>query len=166
MSLRHCAIACIVLALAACKAPAPPADEPARQQQDIAAVHAFVDHVRDTFNAGNLDTFMQVFTEDAIQFNQGYPDVEGKAAIRKQYADALAQNDIKVEFHTKEVLVSGDLAYEAGTYDIIIRPRADPKAAPLTVTNRHVHVLRRQADGSWKTWRMMTNNTIPAAPPK
>jgi uncharacterized protein (TIGR02246 family) len=164
--MRHAVTAFIFIALSACKAPSPPTDDAIRQQQDVAAVHAFVDHVRDTFNGGNLDTFMGVFTEDAIQFNQGYPDVVGKAAIRKQYEDALAQNDIKVEFNTREVQVSGDLAYESGTYNIIVRPRGDPEAAPLVVTNRHMHALKRQADGTWKTWRMMTNNTIPVAPPK
>ena len=116
--MRHAVTAFIFIALSACKAPSPPADAAVSQQQDVAAVHAFVDHVRDTFNGGNLDTFMEVFTDDAIQLNQGYPDVVGKAAIRKQYEDALAQNDIKVEFNTKEVLVSGELAYESGTYNI------------------------------------------------
>jgi uncharacterized protein (TIGR02246 family) len=164
--MRHAAVVVILLALGACKAPAPPATDAARQQADVAAVRAFVEHVGETFNSGSLDTFMQVFTEDAIQFNQGFADVVGKAAIRKQYENALATNDIKVAFHTQEVTVSGDLAYEGGTYDIFIRPRSDPQAAPLTVTNRHVHVLKRQADGSWKTWRMMTNNTLPAAAPK
>jgi len=164
--MRHAAIVVIALALGACTSAAPPATDDARQQSDIAAVRAFVDSVGETFNSGSLDAFMQVFTEDAIQFNQGFADVVGKPAIRKLYEEALATNDIKVAFHTQEVTVSGDLAYEGGTYDILIRPRSDPKAAPLTVTNRHVHVLKRQADGSWKTWRMMTNNTLPAVAPK
>lgn len=164
--MRHAAVVFIALVLAACKAPSPAGADDARQKADLAAVRAFVDRVGETFNSGNLDSFMQVFTDDAIQFNQGFADVVGKAAIRKLYEDALATNDIKVAFHTQEVAVSGGLAYEGGTYDIIIRPRSDPKAAPVTVTNRHVHVLKRQADGSWKTWRMMTNNTIPAAAPK
>jgi uncharacterized protein (TIGR02246 family) len=164
--MRHAAIVFIALTLCACKAPAPSAESDASHQAELATVRAFVDHVGETFNSGSLDSFMEVFTEDAIQFNQGFPDVVGKAAIRKQYEDALAQNDLKVVFHTQEVAVSGELAYEGGTYDIIIRPRSDPKVEPLTVTNRHVHVLKRQADGSWKTWRMMTNNTIPAAAPK
>ena len=164
--MRHAVTVFVLLALSACKAPSPPMDDAVSQQQDVAAVHAFVDHVRDTFNGGTLDTFMEVFTDDAIQFNQGFPDVVGKAAIRKQYEDALAQNDIKVEFNTREVEVSGDLAYESGTYNIILRPRGDPKATPLVVTNRHMHVLKRQAGGTWKTWRMMTNNTIPLAAPQ
>jgi uncharacterized protein (TIGR02246 family) len=166
MSMRLAAIVFIALALGACKAPAPAATDDSRHQADLAAVRAFVDNVGTTFNSGNLDAFMQVFTEDAIQFNQGFADVVGKVAIRKQYEDALAANDLKVVFHTQEVSVSGELAYEGGTYDIIIRPKSDPKAVPVTVTNRHVHVLKRQADGSWKTWRMMTNNTLPAAAPK
>jgi ketosteroid isomerase-like protein len=107
-----------------------------------------------------------VFTEDAVQFNPGMPDVVGRDAIRRLYADALSQNDIKVQFHTREVVVAGDIAYEGGTYDIILKPRNDPKAASITVTNRHVHVLKRQADGAWKTWRMMTNSEAAVAAPQ
>jgi uncharacterized protein (TIGR02246 family) len=166
MSLRRALIP-VLLCIAGCGTKAPPlADTAARQQQDVAAVHAFIDQVRDTFNGGDLDTFMQVFTEDAVQFNPGMPDVVGRDAIRRLYADALSQNDIKVQFHTREVVVAGDIAYEGGTYDIILKPRNDPKAASITVTNRHVHVLKRQADGAWKTWRMMTNSEAAVAAPQ
>lgn len=27
----------------------------------------------------------------------------------------------------------------------------------LGVHNNHIHIFKRQADGQWKTWRMMTN---------
>jgi ketosteroid isomerase-like protein len=25
--------------------------------------------------------------------------------------------------------------------------------------NRHLHILKREPDGTWKTWRMMVNST-------
>jgi uncharacterized protein (TIGR02246 family) len=126
-------------------------------EQDVASVRAFLDHVETTFNGGNLDRFIDVFADDAVMLGQNQPDAMGKAAIRKVYADALAQYDMKVEFHTLEIEVAGNLAYERGTYALHLRSRADASKS-ADVTNRHIHVLRRQPDGSWKTWRMMTNS--------
>jgi ketosteroid isomerase-like protein len=79
--------------------------------------------------------------------------------------NSRSAHDGKVQFNTREVVVAGDIAFEGGTYHIILKPRNDPKAAPFTVTNRHVHVLKRQADGSWKAWRMMTNSEVSVAAP-
>jgi uncharacterized protein (TIGR02246 family) len=126
-------------------------------EQDVASVRAFLDHIQTTFNAGNLDPFIDVFADDAVMLAPNQPDAVGKAAIRKVYEDALAQYDLKVEFHTTEIEVAGNLAYERGTYALHLRDRADASKG-ADVTSRHIHVLRRQPDGSWKTWRMMTNS--------
>lgn len=32
-------------------------------------------------------------------------------------------------------------------------------------TSRHIHILKRQDDGSWKTWRMMSNSAQPLPAP-
>lgn len=124
---------------------------------DDTSVRAFLAHVQQSFNSGDFENFMQVFTEDAMQLSAGLPDTVGRPAIRKVYEQALADNDIKVEFHTLEIKVAGDLAYERGTYTLHINRRSDG-AHVADVTNRHMHILRRQQDGSWKTWRMMTNS--------
>jgi hypothetical protein len=31
------------------------------------------------------------------------------------------------------------------------------------VKNKHIHILKRQSDGTWKTWRLMTNSAAPAS---
>ncbi len=134
----------------------------AQPKADVQSVRDFLTHVQRSFNGGDFEQFMSVFTDDAIQLSAGLPDTIGKAAIRKVYEDALATNDIKVEFHTTEIRVAGDLAFERGTFTIHISRRADG-AHVADVTSRHIHVLRRQPDGSWKTWRMMTNSAAPPA---
>lgn len=73
---------------------------------------------------------------------------------------------MKMRFDTQEMAIDGGLAYERGTYMIEAADRANPAAA-LTLKGRHVHIFRRQADGSWKGWRLMENSTDatpPAAP--
>jgi uncharacterized protein (TIGR02246 family) len=151
-------IAMLALPLWGCSGrPTPTSVAAVPAEQDPASVRAFLDHVQTTFNAGNLDQFIEVFADDAVMLAPNQPDAVGKTAIRKVYEAALAQYDLKVEFHTTEIEVAGNLAYERGTYTLHLRDRADASKGADN-TNRHIHVLRRQPDGSWKTWRMMTNS--------
>jgi uncharacterized protein (TIGR02246 family) len=123
---------------------------------DVTAIRALLDRVEQSFNTGNLDAFMPVFAKDAVVMGNGAPDVIGSDAIRQMYADVLAQVDMTVDLVTDELEVFGDFAYERGTYTLRV---SDKKTGAVLqeVKNRHVHVFRRQRDGSWKTWRMMTN---------
>jgi uncharacterized protein (TIGR02246 family) len=149
-------LACVILLAAGAGKFSLSAPTARSSMADEDSVRAFLAHVQQSFNSGDLDDFMQVFTEDTVQLAEGIPDTVGRPAVRKGYEQALADNDIKVEFHTQEIKVAGDIAYERGTYTLHINRRADG-AHVADVTQRHIHVLRRQADGSWKTWRMMTN---------
>jgi uncharacterized protein (TIGR02246 family) len=124
-------------------------------------VRSFLTHVQESFNSGNLDEFMGVFTDDAMQISSNNPDTVGKGAIRAVYEAALTSNDIKVNFKTQEIEVAGDLAYERGTYTLHIASKADGKVL-ADIESRHMHIMRRQPDGTWKTWRMMTNSAAPA----
>jgi ketosteroid isomerase-like protein len=77
------------------------------------------------------------------------------------YGGLMEKAAMNVHFSTAEVVIAGDLAYERGTYTL----RVTDKASGLTlqdVKNKHVHIMRRQPDGSWKTWRMMVNSAGPA----
>jgi uncharacterized protein (TIGR02246 family) len=130
-------------------------------QKDVEEVRTFLTEIEQSFNTGQLDTFMQVFTEDAVLSPQGSPDVVGKAAIRAVYEGAMNAVNMQVKFDTKEVTVFGDLAYESGTYTV----KAANKSSGQSLgeeTSRHIHIFQRQKDGKWKTWRMMTNSS--AAP--
>jgi hypothetical protein len=49
------------------------------------------------------------------------------------------------------------IAYERGTYDLTITDKATARELSK-VTNRHVHILKQQPNGDWKTWRMFTNS--------
>jgi uncharacterized protein (TIGR02246 family) len=131
-------------------------------ETDEKAVRDLLAHIQQSFNAGNLDEFMPVFADDAVMMNQGQPDVVGKDAIRAVYDGALAQLDIQTRFDTEELQVAGDLAYERGTYTLHMKDKSSGQSLP-EVKNRHIHIFRRNADGKWQTWRMMTNSG--AVPP-
>ena len=91
------------------------------------------------------------------------PDVAGKEAWRKVLAEQPSDVTIDVRMDTEELEIVGDLAYERGTYTATISSK-ETGALLQTVTNRHIHIFKRQPDGHWKAWRLMENATSPARP--
>ena len=152
-----CCIAVVTVALLGCTPP-PATDSPAETsvEADLAAVREVLADTEQRFNSGDLDAFMPVFAPDAIILAPSTPDVVGFEAIRKMYGDAMAQVDMQVHFSTTEVQVFGDLAYERGAYTLQVSDKASG-AVTQEIVNRHIHIFKRQPDGSWKTWRLMVN---------
>jgi len=70
---------------------------------------------------------------------------------------AVASN---TNIDAKETVVSGDVAYDYGTYTQTITP---PKGKPMQVNGRYLVTFRKQPDGSWKISHHMSNEQ-PAKP--
>jgi uncharacterized protein (TIGR02246 family) len=144
--------------LAACGGRGTTSSAPPGAEADVAAIRALIAEIEPTFKSGDIDAAMKVFTDDAVILAQGMPDVVGKEAIRALYQGMMDQYVIDAHLTTKEIQVAGDLGYERGTYTLKLTDKASGKVV-ADVVNRHVHILRRQPDGSWKTWRMIVNST-------
>ena len=157
----------VSLLLVACREAGPSTAAAAGETQassdaDIASVRAFLADAEKKFNTNDPNVFMPIFTDDAVIMGQGSPDIKGHDAIRAEYAKALAQVGMELTFASGEVRVLGDLAYEQGTYTVKMLDKGSHKVVQ-ELKNRHIHILRRQPDGTWKTWRMMTNSAEPGA---
>ncbi len=138
--------------------PAPTAGSDQAKVDEIAVRRTLAD-TEQRINRGDLG-FVNVFAKDAEIIAPSAPDVIGFDAIRAAYAEALKQASMEVHFSTQEVAVAGDLAYERGTYTL---RTVDRKTGQVLrdVKNKHIHILKRQPGGAWKTWRMMVNSTEP-----
>lgn len=156
------ALALAVLAVSACAAP--PAPAPAAQDRagtDADAIRRTLADLEQRVNRGDVG-FVDIFTSDAVVVAPDTPDVVGIDAIRALYSDTLAKMRLAMHFTTEEIVVAGDLAYERGRYTLKISDKASGQVLQ-DGTNRHIHIMKRQPDGSWKTWRMMVV-AAPAAP--
>lgn len=153
----------ITVVLGGCSAkPHAAAAAPAQQKADEAAVRRVLADTEQRINKGDLG-FVDVFAKDAVIIAPSMPDIVGFDAIRAMYSDLLKHDSMTVHFSTEEVAVSGDMAYEHGTYTLKISDKAGGKVLQ-NVKNKHVHILKRQPDGSWKTWRMMVSSAEPGSP--
>jgi uncharacterized protein (TIGR02246 family) len=130
---------------------------------DAAAIRQLLADVGRHFDAGDYEAMLALYTDDVIVTAPGTPDAIGKAAWRKGIETTLPQGvKMKLRFDTQEIEIGGDLAYERGTFVV---EALDSAGAPQPVAGgRHIHIFKRQADGSWKGWRLMENSADPAPP--
>lgn len=130
---------------------------------DEVAIHKVLDEIALSFNEGRYDDMFALYQDDVVVTAPGAPEIIGKEQWRAGLAALPANMSIKMRFDTKELVVSGDLAYEKGTFTMDMADKATGQSAG-SVTQRHVHIFKRQADGNWKGWRLMENSAGAAAP--
>ena len=118
--------------------------DPAAVQQAIKA-----DQVKwnEDFKAKNLEALLGHYADDAFFVAPGV-QAEGSTAIRKAYADALADHYFSIELASDKVGASGDLAYARGHFT---EKHEDQKAGKIiTDSGSYLTVYKKQPDGSWK----------------
>jgi uncharacterized protein (TIGR02246 family) len=150
-------VVAIAVALGACvTGPRAREAQPDRAKTDEVAIRRMLAETERRINAGDPG-FVEVFANDAVIITPAAPDVIGFEAIRTLYTETLKQTSMEVHFSTEEVAIAGDLAYERGTYTLKMSDRVSGKVLQ-DVKNKHIHILRRQTNGDWKTWRMMVSS--------
>jgi ketosteroid isomerase-like protein len=127
---------------------------------DTAKIHALLDGLEEIFAKGDIDGAMRAFTGDAIIFGNEGADITGADAIRAAYSGMMTAFNVELAFDTAQIEIFDDIAYEQGTFSLKLTDKASGQVASDT-THRHIHILKRQPDGSWKTWRMMSNALAP-----
>jgi uncharacterized protein (TIGR02246 family) len=138
--------------LSACsKAPA------AFSDADRTAIRATVDSFTNAIKAGDYAAAASLFTVDGVFMPPNAQAVEGRAGIQKQFesfgrVSAFSQSVIEVEG-------VGDLAYARLSSDLTFTPPG--ATAAMTDKSKVLIVLRKEADGMWRTSRGMVNSDLP-----
>ncbi len=118
--------------------------------------------------AGNFDTTLVNYTEDAVSLPSGMPMSKGKAAIKASTLQMIAMGlkFSKVKFTTMDVHVSGSFAYEIGTYEMTVQLPNMPEENDF---GKYVTIYEHAADGSWKikveTWNSSKPPQMPGSQP-
>lgn len=143
----------LVVALAACAAPADQANQAGQAAAvDLAAEAAAVEAVSmqwlEAAKARDLDAAAAVIADDAVFFDQGEGSIVGLPAIRADMENSWAENpDFTVTWTTNAVNVasSGDMAWERGSWTY------DPDGAgDAEAMNGEYITVYKKVDGTWK----------------
>ena len=128
---------------------------------DVAAIRAGTSAFAEAYNAGDADALAAAYTEDAVILPPNAPAISGRAGIREFWA-ADSENaraaGLKFVFPGDgPAEVSGDLAYESGSFQVV-----DASGAAV-VTCKYIGVFKK-VDGKWLLVRDTWNTDAPPAP--
>jgi uncharacterized protein (TIGR02246 family) len=123
---------------------------------DVSAVNGLREQLVVAANAGNAEAVTALFAEDAVLMPPGTLPLAGRQAIGRWWTRAAAEApSSSTEVDSFEVVVMEEWAFDRGVYATVVDAGSE---AERRVHGNYLHVLRRQADGTWKIARAMWNH--------
>jgi uncharacterized protein (TIGR02246 family) len=128
---------------------------------DESAIRAQTSSWEKAYNGGDAKGVAAQYADDALLLPPGASAVRGRAAIQafftKDIAGSKAAGAVFVLDPKTDVGVSGNMAWESGTYKVTVK-------GAVVETGKFLSVSRK-ADGKWLYIRDTWNADAPAAPP-
>ena len=126
---------------------APTSDTPS--EEDVAAVRAVIAEEVRAANAGDVEGLLALHTDDIVMVPPNEPAVEGASAVRDWEQSLMDEFSVAgLSYSDEEIVIAGDIALHYFAFQWTVTPKAG--GDPLMERGHGVHVLHRQADGSWK----------------
>lgn len=106
-------------------------------------------------NTADLDALVAFYTSDARVMAPNRKMASGSAAVRAEFADMIDAG-LSGDLTSIEAMVSGDIAYNVGTYVL----RAGDEQADV---GKFIETWRRGDDGQWRISNDIYNSDMPVA---
>ena len=124
-------------------------------QEDLQGIDAIRKKLVRAILDGDVDAYVESFTDDGVLLHPDTPQVRGEAAIRA-YATAVFSAVKITELLLSPVLVEGGegFAFEAGVQQVSVEPSDDK----FKSERQHLHVYAKQSDDTWLIAAGMSGN--------
>lgn len=157
-----CRVAVALLALAACQPRQQDGTATASEARagDQAAIEQVLQRELAAARANSPDSFHVLLSADATVKPPNEPAVTGGPALQSWLQKMFSNVTInQITYSDDQIAVSGDLAVHSHGFDWTVTPK---DGQPVQEKGHGVHVLQRQADGSWKIKYDMWSADSPA----
>jgi uncharacterized protein (TIGR02246 family) len=121
-----------------------------------AAIAEFNRQYLAAINRADIEALADLTTEDHMMVMSGGEPLAGKQALVDAMTGAFERFEFDESWTPEETVVSGDLAYQRGTFVVVATPKAGGE--PARTTGNFMRIYRRQPDGSWFMVRDMFNS--------
>ena len=142
-------------------APIASASGPSARQNDPSIVNRSDAYLK-AIVAGDAGAVAAMFEENAILMPPNQPLLSGRLAIRHFY-EGWCHSPIRptaFTFDHVEASISGDSAYDVGTYKVTMLPRPGQKVQD---SGKYTVILKRSGNG-WKISYLIFNSDLPPQP--
>jgi ketosteroid isomerase-like protein len=113
---------------------------------DEAAIAEFNRKYLKAINDGDIDALAALTTDEHMMISSGGPPLTGKQALVDAMTRAFQTTDFDESWAPQETVVSGDLAYQRGTFVVVAKPKA---GGPELRTLGNFLRIYRKIDGAW-----------------
>ena len=123
-------------------------------QTDMSNLRQTFQQMEDKWNnamvAGDLNTLVDFYADDAVSLPSYMPMMRGKDEIRAGNKKDLESGVkyLSLTSTTTDVYGQGDLAYEIGTFDISLIP--PNMTEQVKDHGKYLTIWQKQSDGTWK----------------
>jgi ketosteroid isomerase-like protein len=107
--------------------------------------------------AGQAAKVAALYTADASFMPPNEPAIRGAAAIQGWFQKQIDGGVTKLQLTPTESRITGDVAFETGTYTVSVKPKTGP---PITDTGKYIVMLRKES-GGWKISHDIFNSDLP-----
>jgi uncharacterized protein (TIGR02246 family) len=111
------------------------------------------------YNAGDTAALVGFFTDDAVLMPPNNLVVVGKEAIESRYQLTFTHFTAEHNHLSDEIKVMGDYAFERGTYEVKMIPKAGGES--VQDKGKYIAILQRQPNDTWKFARLIWNSDNP-----
>lgn len=125
---------------------------------DEAAIAEFNRKYLKAINDGDIVTLAALTTEDHMMISSGGAPLTGKKALVDAMTRAFQSNEFNETWEPQETVVSGDLAYQRGTFVVEAMPKAGGEMSRTTGNFLRIY---RKIDGTWFMVRDTFNSQRP-----
>ena len=155
---RSIGLAVIAVALVGtvgCRSKSPPSKEQtaelrmSEQRVDEAALMTTSDAWARAVKAGNVDSILSYWSDDAVVMEPDRPAISGRDTLRKMVEGSRKDPHFSITWEPERVVVaqSGDLGYLIEHNTVTF---ADPQGKVRTAHGKVVTVWKKDANGKWK----------------
>ena len=135
----------------------------AQKDADSAAIAKVRADYEKAANAGDFAGIAKLHTEDGVEMPPEAAAVRGRAAIEafhKKMSASMTVSNLRIV--PTETRVSGDVAYDVGTYTQRVMPKG---AAAIEDRGKFVAILKKTG-GTWGIAYLIYNSDVPLNPSK
>jgi len=129
------------------------------QADDLKGIAEFNRQYLAAINGGDAQALGRLTTDDHMMISSGGAPMVGRERMVEAMTRGFQTTNLEEHWMPEETVISGDLAYQRGTFTVLATPKAG--GATRKTAGNFLRIYRRLPDGSWNMVRDVFNSSMP-----